>query len=272
MNCTSARELFANKRAGRLDPPEARELDAHLAGCDACRRELAADDALTAALERLPARAAPAGLERSLRAKWAPAPEGPASPRLPGSARAPRRFGVPRVPRALAASLVAAAAIAAASLVVVRQTSARSDAMVAEAINDHLRVLYSDHPVEIESGGPHQVKPWFTGRVDFAPVTAFAGDADYPLQGGAVAYYVDRKAAAYVFKRRLHVITLFIFPSEGLPWPSAGLRPLGRAQARVETSRGFHTILWRDGDLGYALVSDVDEHDLFALGLKIVGD
>ena len=32
--------------------------------------------------------------------------------------------------------------------------------VVAEAINDHLRVLYSEHPVEIESGGIHQVKPW----------------------------------------------------------------------------------------------------------------
>jgi len=253
MDCTSARELFTDRRRGHLEPAIARDLDAHLAGCDACRRELTRDDALTSALERLPRPAAPIGLERALREKWVP-PSRPARSRV--------RWG---------AALVAAAAIAAGGAVVVHQTAMRSDAMVAEAINDHLRVLYSEHPLEVESGGPHQVKPWFSGKVDFAPVTAFGGDADFPLQGGAVAYFVDRKAATYVFKRRLHVITLFIFPSDGLPWPSLGLRPLGRARAHVETSRGFHTILWRDGDLGYALVSDVDEGDLFTLALRIVG-
>ena len=33
--------------------------------------------------------------------------------------------------------------------------------------------------------------------------------------------------------------------------------------------RGFHVLTWRQGDLGYALVSDVDERELDVLGRKI---
>jgi anti-sigma factor RsiW len=146
-----------------------------------------------------------------------------------------------------------------------------SNPMLAEAVNDHLRVLYSDHPIEVESGGIHQVKPWFTGRLDFAPVLAFSGDDDFPLQGGAVGYFVDRKAATFVFKRRLHVISLFVFRAEGLPWPALATHSLGGVRGTLETSRGFHVLMWEKGDLGYALVSDVDAADLQTLAAKIAG-
>jgi anti-sigma factor RsiW len=140
---------------------------------------------------------------------------------------------------------------------------------VAEAVNDHLRVLYSQHPLEVENGGIHQVKPWFEGRVDFAPSVRFAGDEDFPLQGGLVGYFLDRKAATFVFKRRLHLITLFEFRAQDLPWPAFAARPVGTSRGVLETSRGFHVLLWSDGDLGYALVSDVAESDLQALGDRI---
>ncbi len=138
-----------------------------------------------------------------------------------------------------------------------------------EAVNDHLRVLYSERPLEVESGGIHQVKPWFAGRLDFAPTMAFGGDLDFPLQGGAVSWFLDRKAAAFVFKRRLHTITLFVFRADGLTWPTSGLVPIGRVMARPSRVRGFNVLLWRDGDLGYALVSDVDPNDLATLGARV---
>jgi anti-sigma factor RsiW len=173
-------------------------------------------------------------------------------PRVSGSNRRTRRV-----------SLFASAAFAAAAAFAILLWKPHgSDAMLAEAVNDHLRILYSDPTVEVESGGIHQVKPWFTGRLDFAPVVAFGGDDDFPMQGGAVAYFLDRKAATFIFKRRLHVITLFVFPAEGLPWSALATHPVGGARGTLETSRGFHVLMWRKGDLGYALVSDVDPTDL----------
>jgi len=140
--------------------------------------------------------------------------------------------------------------------------------LFAEAVNDHLRVLYAERPVEIESGGVHQVKPWFAGRVDFAPVLSFGGDEEFPLQGGSVAYFLDRKAAAFQFKRRLHPNTLFVFRAEGLSWPVAA-RSLGSLEVAEATERGFHALLWRRADLGYALVSDLDESELEALARRL---
>jgi anti-sigma factor RsiW len=142
--------------------------------------------------------------------------------------------------------------------------------LVAEAVTDHLRGL-SSRPLGIESGGLHQVKPWFAGRLDFAPVVGFEGDAEFPLKGGAVEYFVDRKAAVFVYARRLHTISLFVFRADGLPWPASGLTPLGRVQAYRTTSRGFAVMLWRAGELGYALVSDAAPAELDQLAEKLTG-
>jgi anti-sigma factor RsiW len=254
MNCNEARKNLLAHRRGTLGGDPAAQVDAHLAGCEACRQEDAADRALSAALEeRLPRLRAPEALRRSIEAKLDTA--------RPSAPRRTRR--APILVALLAAALAAGA--------IVYSLPRGRDALVAEAVNDHLRVLYSEHPVEVESGGVHQVKPWFEGRVDFAPVVAFGGDEDFPLQGGAIAYFVDRKAAAYVYKRRLHLITLFVYRADGLPWPAGPKIALGHVRATEQTTRGFHVLLWQDGDLGYALVSDLDPRELDALGAKIAG-
>jgi anti-sigma factor RsiW len=143
--------------------------------------------------------------------------------------------------------------------------------MVQEAANDYIRLLSSQRPLEIASGGIHQVKPWFEGRLDFSPVVGFEGDQDFPLKGGAVGYYLDRRAAVFVYGRRLHTISLFVFRADGLPWPIRGLEPMGGARAYIASTKGFNMILWRTGELGYALVSDVDPKELVTLGAKIAG-
>jgi anti-sigma factor RsiW len=197
-------------------------------------------DDLDAQLQKLPRRTAPASLR----------------------ARLERQHVRRRQPQNIAIALVVLAFIAVV-LFVSRRTDRTSpeSPLVAEAVNDHMRVLYASHPLEIESGGIHQVKPWFEGRVDFAPIVAFDGDADFPLQGGSIAYYIDRKAAAFVYKRNLHLITLFVFPAHDLPFPHSD-------RLTAET-RGFHVILWRTGDLGYALVSDVSMTELTTLEHKL---
>ena len=61
-------------------------------------------------------------------------------------------------------------------------------ALVTEAVNDHLRVLArASSRSRSERGGIHQVKPWFEGRLDFAPVVAFEGDAEFKLGGARSA-------------------------------------------------------------------------------------
>src|SRR5580704_12539225 len=177
MDCIEVRNHLLDLGRGTLSGELHERVDSHLEGCAACRGEDAADRELSAALrDRLPKHRAPDALRRSIEERLTAEP--------PRARIVPRRTWV---------ALAAALAVAAAAVLFLRPQ--RSDVMLAEAVNDHLRVVYSEHPVEVESGGVHQVKPWFTGRLDFAPVVAFGGDDDFPMQGGAVAYFLDRKAA-----------------------------------------------------------------------------
>jgi anti-sigma factor RsiW len=143
-------------------------------------------------------------------------------------------------------------------------TSGHGSAMVTEAVNDHVRLLQSERPLEVESGGIHQVIPWFSGKLDFAPGIHFPGDAEFPLQGGAVGYFLDRKAATLVFRGPKSTISLLVFKADGLPWRNGEHAKLFRA-----SSRGFNVLLWRDGELGYALVSSEDERTLMRLAEKL---
>jgi anti-sigma factor RsiW len=236
---------------------------AHLATCDACRNADSVEAALDDTLARLPRHAAPLSLERRLAALVPAEPEPP-----------PRR----RWTRRAAPSLMGAFAGAALALLSVRALNPSafhsflpSAALADEGVNDHLRVVSSTHPVEIESGGIHQVKPWFTGRVDFAPRVAFTGDADFQLVGGSVGYFRDRKAATFVFRRNLHTISLFVFRADGLQWPKKN-QSIGRLDLHVTVDRGFSVLLWRDGELGYCLVSDLNRAELEQLASKIAGE
>lgn len=248
--CAPIREQLLDAIHDRLGPIRQARVDAHLKTCAECQRIFERERALDQALAQRPIHALPDSLRARLTVQVAPK-------------TAQRRW--PRV-LVFATPALAAAALA---LFLVRGWDAPNQALVTEAVNDHLRVVYAEHPIEIESGGIHQVKPWFTGRLDFAPPVSFSGDEEFPLQGGAIGLFVDRKAATFVFKHRLHTITLFVFRSEGLPFPLQTDTPLGRQAARSVSSRGFNLLLWRDGDLGYALVSDVNPAALARLATKV---
>ena len=244
MECAQARERLANQD---LEDPALRS---HLSGCADCRREEEAERLLTAALlQRLPQHPASLALKRRLAEQHAPA----------RSARPSRlRFA------AIGACMAAAAAVVFAVVVPYGVGRAR-EGLAAEAVQDHVALLRSDRPLAIVSSGIHEVRPWFAGKLDFAPSVAFGGDAEFPLQGGAVGTFLDRPAAILVFKRRAHTVSLFVVRARGLSFPEGP--PSGAGAAR--TVLGFHVLLWRENDLGFALVSDLQQGELGGLAARL---
>lgn len=171
---------------------------------------------------------------------------------------------------------IAVAALGAAALVVAVALLQRGVAdgrgaparLVAEVVNDHLRVLAAARPVELESSDAHVLKPWLAARLDFAPAVPTAAGTALRLRGGSVGYVFDRKSAVVVYGLRLHELTLLAFRAAGLAWPTAG--PGGGTPALERSSeRGFHAVLWRAGDLGYALVSDSNPEELAELAKQL---
>jgi len=261
MTCDEIRLQLLDYQAGRLLPEAQDAVRVHLDGCADCTRADTVEQELTRLLEqRLPQHPASLALKRRLAARWAEPP-----------ARRPwwSRWQGSLVPAAAAAVVV----LVAAPLVYYDRAASRAareqTAMVAEAVNDHLRLIASPRPLDVESGGLHQVKPWFGGRLDFAPVVSFEGDDEFPLKGGSLGYFRDRKAAVFVYARRLHPISLLVFRADGLPWPSHELARVNGVDASVAAERGFNVILWRRGELGYALVSDVDARELTTLAGRL---
>jgi anti-sigma factor RsiW len=235
--CDDARPHLRAIARGERAPAD---VAAHVASCEACTAAVAAERALDRALADLPRTPAPAALRAKL-AAMAPRP-------------APRR-------RARAWWLAAPALVAAAIVLIVAWPRPDApDALVREAVDDHLRVVYAEHPLDVAASDMHAVKPWFTGRLDFAPILTFTGDETFTLDGGAVGVFLGRRCAVIAWHKRLHRITLLVVPAAGLDFPDA---------PRAGRDRGFATLIWRRGDLGYALVSDVDPADLAALASKL---
>ncbi len=255
MNCQDAQILLHDYRKRRLDGALHGGVGAHLESCIACDGADRAEHAVDVLLEqRLPRRAAPKNLKRRLGLLM----------ERPAPSSAPVHRAVTRWTRFVAPAMAAGFALTVGGVFMQRSSSQGSAfaSLTAEAVNDHLRVLASQHQVEIESGGRHQVKPWFEGKLDFAPEVPALEDADLRLRGGSVGYVFDRKAAVLVYALRQHLVTLLVFRTEGLAWPDASAGQVGPA-------RGFNVVLWRGGELGYALVSDANAKELRLIGARL---
>jgi anti-sigma factor RsiW len=261
MTCEDVQNQLHDFVKRRLDPVLHAEISAHVEGCASCGAAEQAEYALDDLLEhRLPRYEAPTALKRRLGLLMG----------RPGTpARTPMRW-------ARIAAPVLAAGLAFFTLGVLVQRGSGRDAELAslttEAVNDHLRVLARQRPVDIESGGTHQVKPWFEGKLDFAPVVPALEGTDVRLRGGSVGYLFDRKAAVLVYDLRLHIVTLLVFRPEGLAWPEAGARQIGPVRGHQTSARGFNAILWHQEGLGYALVSDVNAKELADLAAHVAAE
>jgi anti-sigma factor RsiW len=258
MNCEDAQILLHDFRKRRLDRVLHGEVSAHLENCMACASADRVEQALDEVLEqRLPRHTAPTTLKRRvglLMGRPAPAAAPP-----------PAHRALTRWTRFVGPALAAGLALVVGGVIGQRSSSQGSAlaSLTGEAVNDHLRVLASQHQLEIESGGKHQVKPWFEGKLDFAPEVPALEDTELRLRGGSVGYVFDRKAAVLVYALRQHLVTLLVFRHEGLAWPDAS------AGRRQTSARGFNVVFWRSGELGYALVSDVNAKELREIGVRL---
>jgi anti-sigma factor RsiW len=123
---------------------------------------------------------------------------------------------------------------------------------LAEAVADHLRAVMAPQPFDVASSDQHSVKPWFTGRLPFAPQVFDLMDQGFVLVGGRVDVMEGAPAAALVFRHGRHLISL-------LSQPSAG-----SGTGRGGSQRGFQLRQWTQGGMRYWAVSDVAPQELDA--------
>jgi anti-sigma factor RsiW len=88
--------------------------------------------------------------------------------------------------------------------------------------------------------------------LDFAPAVKDLAAEGYPLVGGRLDLLGDRRIAAVVYKRRQHVINVFM-------WPSAGPE---NAEPRLAALKGYNALTWTTAGITYWAVSDLNAAEL----------
>jgi anti-sigma factor RsiW len=129
--------------------------------------------------------------------------------------------------------------------------NSRETLMASKIVDAHLRSLQPGHLEDVISTDQHTVKPWFDGKVDFAPPVRDFAEQGYPLQGGRLDVVDNRTVAALVYGRRKHVVNVFIWPTSEKD-----------AAPRKGSIQGYQWIDWRKQGMEFYAVSDASAPDL----------
>jgi anti-sigma factor RsiW len=126
-----------------------------------------------------------------------------------------------------------------------------SSSSLVNAVTDaHTRALMSHQTVAVRSGNHHTVKPWFADRVDVSPPVVDLGAQGFALVGGRVDRIAGAPAAVVVYRHGGHEIDLFVWADRKSALP------------REAVHHGYRTMFWKNRDLDFAAVSDVDRDEL----------
>jgi anti-sigma factor RsiW len=238
---------------GELDLAGSLEVEQHMQACQSCTRAYRSQTALRSAFR-----------DNSL---YYPAPA-KLRKRIASSLRQANKSEAPA--RALPWRWLAAGASLACALLIAfviwsalpgRFGAGRDELLAQEMVSDHVRSLMVNHLTDVASSDQHTVKPWFDGKLDFAPQVTDFSDRGYPLVGGRLEYLHNRTAAALVYQRQKHFINVFIWPAE----ESSDSEP------KLITRQGYNLIHWEKAGMTYWAVSDLNSSELQEL-VRLVQD
>ena len=236
---------------GELDPTKTLELEAHLAENPPVRAACARLREMSAAIrDKADYHAAPAWLEARVRAAI------PSGPENVSARPAWWRWLSPAGSFAVAADwLRPAASFAAVALVtwVVALGTMRpgEDEHIAhEVLASHVRSVLANRSYDVASSDQHTVKPWLSARLAFSPPVADLSASGFELVGGRLDYIGAQPVAVLVYKRRAHLIDVFVWPVEA------------RKAEQTSTRDGFNIERFARNGMSFWLVSDLNREEL----------
>jgi len=237
MNCNEAYPLLHAYADSELDLVRSLDVEQHLKTCSACAAERGSIQSLRLALRHSElAYSAPQSLRNRL---------GETNRERKSESRA-------NVSRQWFWQVFALGGTALAILVFLLRPAGISEAdqLANEAISGHVRSMIAGHLTDVASSDQHTVKPWFIGKIDFAPEVKDYAAQGFPLVGGRLDYFDEQPVAALVYQRNKHFINDFIWPAK---------QPF---RERTGTRRGFSFIHQDSNGMHHFIVSDLNQKEL----------
>jgi len=239
VDCTLDRHLLDGYLDGELGFERALEVEAHVASCPGCASQVESWKQVRAMMQRTELyRRAPAPLEEKVR-------------NLASKPKREKRESVSWLQRWIWAGggAVFASAMLLAAFFVSRPAGAIAEQ---EIVTNHVRSLMANHLMDVVSTDQHTVKPWFDGKIEFAPPVQDFAEQGYPLAGGRLDYLNEGKVAVLVYRRALHVINLYVWP--------AGAN--GASPVEAGTLQGYNVLSWKRNGFQFRAVSDLNLAEL----------
>ena len=134
------------------------------------------------------------------------------------------------------------------------QTAARipGDSPIAqEIVSSHVRALMSDRPIDVLSSDKHTVKPWFNGRIDYAPPVIDPAGPGFALVGGRLDYIGHRPVAVVVYRYLKHPIDVYVIPENA---PTVAKKDAKAIVTRSDD--GYALARWNEQGMTFWAVTD----------------
>ena len=231
--CVDQELLLGGLVDNELDAANVAMVEAHVARCEGCHEEL---ERLLALRNLLRTDGVRQTAPESLRRRIAAMPE-----------VAPQAANENWASRWLAPGLVGA--VAASLAIVTLLPPGQGSIIDQQIVSSHVRSLQPGHLTDVQTTSQHIVKPWFNGRIDFAPPVPELADQGFPLAGGRLDSIDGKTVAAIVYHRRLHTVNLFVWPAKN-------------GGDRTFVKDGFAVTEWTRNGLRFAAVSDIPPVEL----------
>jgi anti-sigma factor RsiW len=269
MDCKEARPLLDASADRELSAVEDRRVQQHIDGCEACRRETEivravsrtvrqadyhrASDALRA---RIVADLPPTSLPLRRRRWRLPLFDGARG--LGGGL-----FGTPAGGTVgagwLATLLIALCAVIAGVALTLRRP-ADAGPLVDELVASHVRAQLSGRDIDVVSSDQHTVKPWFNGRLDYAPPVEDLAASGFTLVGGRLDYVGHRRVAVLTYHYHKHVLDVYVFPETD---------PGAESPASTLVRDGYSLARWHDDGMVWWAITDAAPDSLAAFKVAL---
>lgn len=248
MDCTELQRSIDAYLDGEFDDRERAEAEAHLAACPRCRELAERQGRLRTALRA-----------KLREAMAAPAEAGCAPAHLRERVEASLSRRRRPIWRRAFSPIPAATLAACAGAVLVLLSHSGDVALVEEAIRVHHRSL----PLEVDAAA---MPGWFAGKLDFQPALPRFPTTGVRVEGARLSNLREWPAAYVRYQLPRGEAGLFIVddPDGRFDAPGREVR-VGPQVLRVVNARGYNVAVWRQDEIVYSLVSDLDEDALFQL-------